>query len=58
MTANSTRRANPRSIGYEEVYLKAYDSAPEAHTSIGRYLDLLNRRQPHSSIDGSAPCPF
>jgi putative transposase len=44
-----------RSVKYEEVYLKAYDTASEARTSIGRYLDFYNRRRPHSSLDGATP---
>src|ERR1700744_6692428 len=41
-----------RSVKYEEVYLRAYDTVSEARTSIGRYLDFYNRRRPHSSLDG------
>jgi len=44
-----------RSVKYEEVYLKAYDSVREARTSIGRYLDFYNRRRPHSSLDDATP---
>ena len=44
-----------RSVKYEEVYLHAYDSVPEARASIGQYLDLYNRRRPHSSLDGMTP---
>src|SRR5580704_2834125 len=44
-----------RSVKYEEVYLRAYDTVSEARTSIGRYLDFYNRRRPHSSLDGSTP---
>jgi putative transposase len=44
-----------RSVKYEEVYLRAYDSASEARASIGRYLDFYNRRRPHSSLDGTTP---
>jgi putative transposase len=44
-----------RSVKYEEVYLHAYDSVSDARTSIGRYLDLYNRRRPHSSLDGMTP---
>jgi putative transposase len=44
-----------RSVKYEEVYLRAYDSVGEARSSIGRYLDFYNRRRPHSSLDGSTP---
>ncbi len=42
-----------RSVKYEEVYLKAYDSVSEARASIGRYLDFYNGRRPHSSLDGT-----
>ena len=44
-----------RSVKYEEVYLRAYDSASEARASIGRYLDFYNCRRPHSSLDGTTP---
>lgn len=44
-----------RSVKYEEVYLRAYDSVSDARQSIGRYLDLYNRRRPHSSLDGRTP---
>ena len=44
-----------RSVKYEEVYLRAYDTASEARASIGRYLDFYNCRRPHSSLDGSTP---
>ena len=44
-----------RSVKYEEVYLRAYDSVSEARTSIGRYLDFYNRRRPHSSLDRRTP---
>ena len=44
-----------RSVKYEEVYLRAYDTVSEARTSIGRYLDFYNRRRPHSSLDAKAP---
>ena len=38
-----------RSVKYEEVYLRAYDSVAEARTSIGRYLDFYNRASEHPS---------
>jgi putative transposase len=44
-----------RSIKYEEVYLRAYDSVSEARASIGRYLTFYNSRRPHSSLDRSTP---
>ena len=44
-----------RSVKYEEVYLRAYESVSEARTSIGRYLDFYNGRRPHSSRTGPRP---
>jgi putative transposase len=44
-----------RSIKYEEVYLRAYDSVGEARQSIGRYLDFYNGRRPHTGLDGMTP---
>jgi len=44
-----------RSVKYEEVYLRAYDSVAEARISIGRYLNFYNRKRPHSSLDARTP---
>jgi putative transposase len=44
-----------RSVKYEEVYLRAYDSVGEARASIGRYLSFYNGRRPHSGLDGTTP---
>jgi len=44
-----------RSVKYEEVYLKAYDTVSDARTSIGRYLGFYNSRRPHSSLDRQTP---
>jgi putative transposase len=44
-----------RSVKYEEVYLRAYDSVGEARASLGWYLDFYNRRRPHSSLDALTP---
>jgi putative transposase len=42
-----------RSVKYEEVYLRAYDSVSEARNSIGHYLDFYNGKRPHQSFDGA-----
>lgn len=47
-----------RSIKYEEVYLHAYDSVSAAKAGIARYIDLYNRRRPHSSLDKKTPHEF
>ena len=44
-----------RSVKYEEVYLRAYDTVGEARASIGRYLSFYNGRRPHSSLDRQTP---
>jgi putative transposase len=44
-----------RTIKYEEVYLRAYDSVADARSSIGHYLAFYNARRPHQSLDGATP---
>jgi putative transposase len=44
-----------KSLKYEEVYLRAYDSASEAKHFIGRYVRFYNGLRPHSSLGGRAP---
>jgi putative transposase len=44
-----------RSVKYEEVYLRAYDTVAEARASIGRYLDFFNTKRPHSSLGARTP---
>jgi putative transposase len=44
-----------RSIKYEEVYLRAYDTVSDARTSIGKYLAFYNGRRPHSSLGRMTP---
>jgi putative transposase len=44
-----------RTIKYEEVYLRAYESVADARQSMERYLDFYNTRRPHQSLDGATP---
>jgi putative transposase len=44
-----------RTIKYEEVYLRAYDSVGEARQSIGGYLEFYNARRPHTALDQRTP---
>ena len=44
-----------KSVKYEEVYLKAYDSVSAAKTHLGVYLNFFNSRRPHQSLDGKTP---
>jgi putative transposase len=45
-----------RTIKYEEVYLRAYASVPEARASLARYIDrFYNAARPHSSLDRQTP---
>lgn len=44
-----------RTIKYEEVYLRAYDSVSAARECLARYLKFYNTRRPHSSLDGQTP---
>ena len=44
-----------RSVKYEEVYLKAYDSVSAARQGLAAYLDFYNSRRPHQSHDERTP---
>lgn len=44
-----------RSLKYEEVYLKAYESIAEARRSIGDYLTFFNTERRHQSLGDRRP---
>lgn len=44
-----------RSLKYEEVYLKDYESVKEARTGIDRYLRFYNQERLHQSLDYRTP---
>ena len=44
-----------RTVKYEEVYIRAYDTVTEARVSIGRYLTFYNSVRPHSQHRGQTP---
>ena len=44
-----------RSVKYEEVYLRAYDSISAARQGMGRYLTFYNQTRPHRALDGKTP---
>lgn len=44
-----------KTVKYEEIYLHAYASVPEARESLTRYFAFYNQRRPHSSLDGQTP---
>jgi putative transposase len=44
-----------RSVKYEEVFLRAYETVAEARRLIGRYLHFFNTNRPHSSFGARTP---
>ena len=44
-----------KSVKYEEVSLKAYDSVSEARAALSRYFAFYKGRLPHSSLGGMTP---
>jgi putative transposase len=44
-----------KSVKYEDVYLKAYESVSDARSGISRYIDFYNSRRPHRAHDGLTP---
>jgi putative transposase len=47
-----------RALKYEEVYLKAYASVPEARASIGGYFDFYNDDRFHLALGNQTPAAF
>lgn len=45
-----------RTIKYEEVYLKNYQTVNEAKESLSQYIHYYNNQRLHSSIDYRTPC--
>ena len=44
-----------RTIKYEEVYLKAYDSVSQTKASLGQFITFYNSRRPHQTFAGKTP---
>jgi len=44
-----------RSVKYEEVYLKGYESIPEARRELLAYFDFYNQRRRHQGLDNMTP---
>jgi len=47
-----------RSVKYERVYLRAYDSVSAARSDIANYIDGFNTKRPHSSLEDATPDEF
>jgi len=47
-----------RSVKYERVYLRAYDSVSAARTDIAQYITGFNLQRPHSSLADATPDEF
>jgi putative transposase len=44
-----------RTVKYEEVYLKAYDSIKDARRELAAYFDFYNQKRRHQSLDDMTP---
>lgn len=44
-----------RTLKYDEVYLKEYESVIDAREQIGAYIKLYNSKRPHASLEGYTP---
>ena len=44
-----------KSIKYEEVYLRAYETVSAAQQGLERYLTFYNQTRPHRALDGHTP---
>ena len=44
-----------RSVKYEDVYLRAYETPAELRKGLARYFDFYNARRRHSALDRRTP---
>jgi putative transposase len=44
-----------RSVKYEEIYLKDYESVSELITALRVYFDFYNHERPHQGLGGATP---
>jgi putative transposase len=44
-----------RSVKYEDVYLRGYETVPELEGGLGRYFPFYNEERPHQSLDYRTP---
>lgn len=44
-----------RTIKYDEVYLKAYESVSHAKASLSQFITFYNSRRPHQTFAGKTP---
>jgi putative transposase len=44
-----------RSLKYECVYLRAWETGSQARVGIGRWITFYNHRRPHAALSGQPP---
>ena len=44
-----------RTLKYDCVYLHAFETGSEAREGIGRWVEMYNKKRPHSSLDDKTP---
>ncbi len=44
-----------RTVKYEEVYLRAYETVSDARHHLDRYMTFYNTGRPHSSLNDQTP---
>jgi putative transposase len=44
-----------RSVKYEDIYIRGYESVPELHAGLGRYFGFYNDERPHQSLGYRTP---
>ena len=44
-----------RSVKYEDIYLKSYDTGADCYKGLKRYFKFYNHERPHQSLDYRTP---
>ena len=44
-----------RSVKYEDIYIRGYETVPELHRGLAGYFAFYNHERPHQSLDYRTP---
>lgn len=44
-----------RSLKYEDIYLKAYETTADLYQGLTQYVEFYSTQRPHQSLDGKTP---
>jgi len=55
VTRQHFRRAAVRSLKYECVYLRTWETGSDGKAGVAKWIEFYNRKRPHSALGGKPP---